>query len=118
MQYADPEDKKLRVMRLSQELSEFVQANEYRPEDGSKPYVAFDPVSRRKWISAVSASLARVNDKGYQPIILCVSQIRQLVHSAIEREMPGVVVLSDMEIFAAGHSVSVEIVDEITGEEE
>jgi flagellar biosynthesis protein FlhA len=118
MQYADPEDKKLRVMRLSQGLSEMIQEHAYMPDDGSKPYVALDPVDRRKWITAVSGSLARVNEKGYQPIILCVSAIRQLVHSAIEREMPGVIVLSDMEMFTAGRAVSIEIVDEITSEEE
>ena len=64
MQYADPEDKKLRVMRLSQGLSELVQSHAYIPEDGSRPYVAFDPVDQRKWISAISGSLARVNEKG------------------------------------------------------
>ena len=118
MQYADPEDKKLRVMRLSQGLSELVQNHAYIPEDGSRPYVAFDPVDQRKWISAISGSLARVNEKGYQPIILCVSAIRQLVHVSIEREMPGVVVLSDMELYGAGRSVKIEIVDEITDGEE
>ena len=95
-----------------------IQSHAYYPEDGSKPYVAFDPVDRRKWLSAVSGSLARINEKGYQPIILCVSAVRQLVHSAVEREMPGVIVLSDMELYEAGREVSVEIVDDITSDEE
>ena len=58
MQYADPGDKKLRVMRLSQELSEMIAEHAYYPQDGAKPYVAFDPVDRRKWITAVSNSLS------------------------------------------------------------
>ena len=118
MQYADQDDKKLRVMRLSQDFSELVQNHAYYPPDGSKPYVAFDPVDRRKWIKSISDSLSRVNEKGYQPIILCVSAVRQLVRSAVEREMPGVVVLSDMEVYAAGRNVTPEIVDEISEEEE
>lgn len=116
-QYADPQDNKLRVMRLSQSLSEMVAQYAYNPPDGSKPYVSFDPVDRRKWITAISNSLARINQMGIMPIILCVSGIRQLVRSAIEREQPGVVVLSDMEIFEAGNNISVEIIDEIREDE-
>ena len=117
MQYAD-DDKKLRVMRLSQELTELVSQFAYYPEDGSKPYVAFGPVERRRWISAVSSSLAKVSQMGYMPIILCVSNVRQLVRSALEREQPGVVVISDMEMYAAGQNIIPEIIDEITDENE
>ena len=117
MQYAD-EDKKLRVMRLSQELSEMINQFAYYPEDGSKPYVAFGPAERRRWITAVSGSLAKVSQMGYMPIILCVSSVRQLVRSALEREQPGVVVISDMEMYAAGQNIIPEIIDEITDENE
>lgn len=118
MQYADPNDKKLRVMRLSQDLSELIAEHAYYPQDGSKPYVAFDPVDRRRWINAVSSSLSKVSQLGYMPIILCVSNVRQLVRSAIEREQPGVVVLSDMEMYSAGSNISVEIIAEIEDEED
>ena len=117
MQYAD-EDKKLRVMRLSQELSEMINQFAYYPEDGSKPYVAFGPAERRRWITAVSGSLAKVSQMGSMPIILCVSSVRQLVRSALEREQPGVVVISDMEMYAAGQNIIPEIIDEITDENE
>ncbi len=112
LQYADA-DKKLRVMQLSEDLAVLLQDNGMYPADGSKPQVALDPVDRRKWINSVSTSLARVKSKGYQPIILCPQVVRQLVHSSIEREMPGVVVLSEMEIMSAGRSVSVEVIDRI-----
>lgn len=113
-QYADPNDNKLRVMKLSQGLSELIAEHAYFPPDGSKPYVAFDPVDRRKWINAVSTSLSKIEQMGVLPIILCVSNVRQLVRSALEREQPGVVVISDMEIYSAGNNVSIEIIDEIT----
>ncbi len=51
------------------------------------------------------------------PIILCVSQVRQLVRASIEREQPGVVVLSDMELYAAGNNISVEVIAEITDDQ-
>ena len=116
MQYAD-DNKKLHVMRLSQELSELVSEHAYYPEDGSKPYVAFDPVDRRRWVKAVSTSLTKVTQMGYQPVIITVSNVRQLVRSALEREMPGIAVISDMEMYAAGSGVSPEIIAEITDED-
>jgi len=117
MQYVD-QDRRLRVIRLSAELSEMVQNHAVYPPDGSKPYVALDPVDRRTWIRCVSSALSKTAQLGYQPIILCVSPIRQLVRSAIEREQPGVIVLSDMEIYASGNNISVEIIGEIAEENE
>lgn len=116
MQYAD-DNKKLHVIRLSQEFSELIADHAYYPEDGSKPYVAFDPVDRRRWLKAVSSSIAKVGQLGYQPVILTVSSVRQLVHSSLEREMPGLTVISDMEMYAAGSGVSPEIIAEITDDE-
>ena len=116
MQYAD-DNKKLHVMKLSQELSELIAEHAFYPEDGGKPYVAFDPVDRRRWVKAGSASIAKVSQLGYQPVIITVSSVRQLVRSSLEREMPGVAVISDTEMYSAGASVSPEIIDEITDEE-
>ncbi len=82
------------------------------------PQVAFDPVDRRRWIKAVSDSLARVQEKQYQPIILCTSNVRQLVRSSIERQMPGIVVLADTEVMAAGREISIEVIDKIEEENE
>lgn len=118
MQYADPADKKLRVMRLSEELTELIANHAYYPPDGSKPYPAFDPPDTRKWIRAISGSLSKMSNLGIIPVILCVSAVRQLVRASIERENPGVVVLSDMELYAAGKNVVPEIVDEIKSDDE
>ncbi len=65
-------------------------------------------------------SLAKIDKMGFMPVILCVSNVRQLVRSALEREQPGVVVISDMEMYTAtnGNGISVEIVDEISEDEE
>jgi len=118
-QYVDANEKKLRVIKLSQGFSEMIAQHAYYPPDGSKPYDAFDPVDHRKWISAVSNSLAKIDKMGYMPVILCVSNVRQLVRSALEREQPGVVVISDMEMYTAtnGNGISVEIIDEISEDE-
>ena len=117
MQYVDPNEKKLRVIRLSQELSELIANHAVYPPDGSEPYVALDPVDRRKWLSAVDKCMQNVQQMGMLPIIICVSQVRQLVHQSLEREMPGVVVLSEMEVYSAGNSIGVEIISELTEDE-
>ena len=117
MQYADQEDKTIRLMQLSLGWAEQIKNCAYFPQDGSKPRVDFDPVQRRKWITDVSESLAKFEQKGYQPIILCPSNIRILVRSAIEREMPGIIVLSELELYQAGKNIKIEVLDEISYEE-
>ena len=116
MQYAD-EDRTLRLMQLSMKWAEQIQNRAFYPQDGSKPLVQFDPVERRKWIESVSESLAKFEQKGYQPIILCPSGIRILVRSAIEHEMPGIIILSELELYQAGRNIKVEVLDEISYEE-
>ena len=116
MQYAD-NDRKLRVVNLSQGWSQKFLDHAQYPSDGSRPFAAFDPVDGRKWISSVSADLQTVKNMGYLPVIMCSSVIRQLVKYSIEREMPGVVVISEKEILAAGNGISLEVLGEISEED-
>ncbi|MBR4631510.1 MAG: FHIPEP family type III secretion protein [Treponema sp.] len=112
LQYVD-QDRKLSVLQLSQSTSEKILQHEVDPKDGSEPFVAFDPVDGRNWISAVSSALAAVRDKNYLPIILCAGEVRHLVHSSIDREMPGTVVISINEVMTAGNNIKLEILGEI-----
>ncbi|MCQ2596267.1 MAG: flagellar biosynthesis protein FlhA [Treponema sp.] len=114
-QYAD-RNNVLHVMVLSQKLSELVQDHAFYPKDGSKPMVAFDPVDGRRWKACISAALARFENM--VPVILCAPEVRQLVHSLCELDMAGVVVLSTSEVFNAGKKVQLEVVGEITDENE
>ncbi len=108
LQYAD-EDRKLRVINISQEWHEKILEFAQSPNDGSRPFVAFDPVTGRQWIRNLSDEVAAVNGSGYQPILLTTSFARIFVKSAIERELPGVVVLSDKEVVSAGSSVGIAV---------
>ena len=116
LQYVDQDDK-LRVVNLSQGWSQKFLDYAQTPSDGSQPFVAFDPVDGRKWIEAVSKTITSVHAMGYQPIIMCSSIIRQLVRYSIEREMPGVVVISDREILAESNNIGLEVLGEITDED-
>lgn len=117
MQYADPDDKKLRVIPVSQDYSEMIQNHAYYPQDGSRPQALLDPVDRRNWLNSVSGAIARVKDKNLQPILICPAQIRPLVKVSIDRDMPGIIVLSDAEVNAAGRNVTVEFIDQVSENE-
>lgn len=117
MQYVDA-DSRLRVVNLSQSWQQKILDKAQYPQDGSKPFVAFDPVDGRRWIKAVSDTIQGVRTMGYLPVIMCSSVVRLLVHYAIEREMPGLVVISDKEILAAGNSIALEVLGEIADEGE
>ena len=116
LQYVDQDDK-LRVVNLSHGWSQKFLDYAQTPSDGSQPFVAFDPVDGRKWIEAVSKTITSVHAMGYQPIIMCSSIIRQLVRYSIEREITGVVVISDREILAASNNIGLEVLGEITDED-
>ena len=117
MQYADPDDKKLRVIPVSQDYSEMIQNHAYYPQDGSRPQALLDPVDRRNWLNSVSGAIARVKYKNLQPILICPAQIRPLVKVSIDRDMPGIIVLSDAEVNAAGRNVTVEFIDQVSENE-
>jgi flagellar biosynthesis protein FlhA len=115
LQYADS-DHRLRVMNLAQDLSEKLLEHKVEPPDGSQPFVALDPVDGRKWIKTVSDAFAAMQNRNYQPLILCAAEVRQLVKTSTERELPGLVVLSINEVMAAGNSISLEVLGDIKEE--
>ncbi len=113
LQYVD-QDKKLSVLQVSQSAAEKILSSCVVPNDGGRPFVAFDPVDGRKWISSVSASIASAKERNYMPILLCpTAEVRQLVQGSIERELEGVTVLSLNEVMAAGNNINLEILGEI-----
>ena len=82
---------------------------------GSAPMVNFDLDEGRNFINAVSSSIAQMGQQypGIPPIVFCPSEVRRLVKSATEREMPRLIVLSFSEIVNAGTNIKTEIVGEI-----
>ncbi|MBQ5491326.1 MAG: FHIPEP family type III secretion protein [Treponema sp.] len=112
LQYCD-ENKVLRIIRMDYALCQKIL--EKRSNDTSgRPVVAFDPVDGRAYIKAVSDSVAAVQQNSHSlPIILCPSEVRLLVKSSTEREIPGLVVLSINEVAQAGTSIKVEEIGEV-----
>ncbi len=115
LQYAD-DHHKLHVMNLSQGYAEMLLNHQVLPADGSRPYAALDPVDGRRWINDVSGAFAAMQERGYQPVILCPSEVRPLVKSSTERELPGIVVISINEVMSAENSIQLEVLGEIKEE--
>ena len=110
-QYAD-EDNTLRVMSLSQELSQLL-LDHTAKSAGTEPFVALDPVDLRIWERAIHGGYNAIRSKGWLPIVMCSSMVRRLVWNMTNREMPDIIVISDREIIAAGRSIKVEVLGEI-----
>lgn len=112
-QYAD-ENKVLRGLSIAQPLAQKILEHAANPI-GAAPMVVFDLDDGRRFIEAVSSAIAQTRQKypGIPPLIMCPSEIRRLVKSATEREIPGLIVLSFSEIVNAGTNIQTEIVGEI-----
>ena len=112
-QFVD-DNKVLRGLSLSQPLCNKILEKGVAPM-GSAPMVNFDLDEGRNFINAVSSSIAQMGQQypGIPPIVFCPSEVRRLVKSATEREMPRLIVLSFSEIVNAGTNIKTEIVGEI-----
>jgi flagellar biosynthesis protein FlhA len=114
-QYVD-EDNTLRIMSLSQDLSQMLLDHVVRLQDGSEPYSALDPVDSRKWEKAMHDAYNGMRSKGFLPVVMSASIVRRLVWNSTEREMPDIIVISDREIVSAGKDIKVEVLGEIEEE--
>jgi flagellar biosynthesis protein FlhA len=114
-QYVD-DDNTLRIMSLSQDLSQMLLDHAVRMQDGSEPYAALDPVDSRRWDAVMHNAYNGMRGRGVLPIVMSASVVRRLVWNSSEREMPDIIVISDREIVAAGKDIKVEVLGEITEE--
>ncbi len=111
-QYAD-QDKVLSVINLSQDDAEYVSQHIVDLMDGKAPVLAFDPEDKRKWIKGWSDVVSSLRSQGILPIVICQSEIRYAVKESVEREMPGIVVLSFYEYAAASNNIKLKVIGEI-----
>jgi flagellar biosynthesis protein FlhA len=107
LQYAD-EQQMLHVVTVSQDFQHKLLDSRVETLDGQG--AALDPPTHRAWISAVSATIASMQNAGFFPVVLCPEEIRPLVRSSTEREMPNLVILSIPEI---PNDIKIESVGEI-----
>jgi flagellar biosynthesis protein FlhA len=73
-------------------ISSAVQRNDH----GS--YVTLEPNNMQRLINSLNVELPKLTNLGYQPIVLTSPAVRLYFRKLIERSLPGVVVLSHVEI--------------------
>jgi len=95
-QYAD-EDRALHVLTLEQSLEQKIIDSKV-PSSSGDIFSALEPAMHGAWIRALEKSVSSVHGQGFFPLILCSTQARYLVKTALERELPEVAVLSVAEI--------------------
>lgn len=111
LQYADSE-KNLLILNVAHQWQQKFLEMQQIPSDGARPYSVFDPPDDRAWKRCVDEALQSAQQAGYVPVIMCSSQVRNLIRYSIEREM-SVAVLSEKEILAAGDEIQLQVLDEI-----
>jgi len=95
-QYAD-DDRTLHVLTLEPSLEQKIVESKAQSSSGDI-FSALEPALHSAWIRTLGKSVHSVHDKGFFPVILCSTQARYLVKTALERELPEVAVLSVAEI--------------------
>ena len=95
-QYAD-EERTLHVLTLEPSLEQKIIESKAQSSSGDI-FSALEPALHNAWIKTLGKSVRSVHDQGFFPVILCSTQARYLVKTALERELPEVAVLSVAEI--------------------
>ena len=67
-------------------------------ETESGAYIALDPITVQKIITAATAESKRAVNEGRQPIVVCSPRIRPYFKQLVQSSLPGLAVLSFAEI--------------------
>lgn len=112
--YADS-NSVLHVFKLSEGLNDLLSDNVYYPESKIEPpCISLEPEIRKIVYAKISESIKNVSDKGYQPVILCSCSLRLPMATFLHYSMPGVAVISDMEIMAFKWNFEIKLEGEVT----
>ncbi|AFG38133.1 flagellar biosynthesis protein FlhA [Spirochaeta africana] len=95
LQYSE-DHKYLRVITLDPQLEQMI--IDSRVETAGGVQAGLDPDVYRKWIAAIMNTVRDVRGQGYFPIVLTSESARALVKSSTKRDIPDLVVLSNLEI--------------------
>ena len=113
------DDEKLHLIKVSELVSEKLLEFAYYPDTKvDLPYCAFDPPTRRKFLKGTTTAISLMKEKHYKPVLVCVSTIRLLLYEAIHREMPEVLIVSDMELLACKQAFSLILEGELNFNDE
>lgn len=112
--YAE-DGKKLHLFKISGYVSENLIDHIYYPESKiERPYLALDPADSKKLMNEGSRICSWFGEHGFDPVVVCVSQLRPVLADYLHEEKPGVHVISDLELYAAKNLITVNLEGEVT----
>ena len=113
------ENKCIHVIRLSNRFMELLADHIYYPSEKNKaPYFEFQPNERRMFLEKISEGLTLFNEKVYYPVFIIISTLRLAFVESLRREMPGVAVISDLEMFNLDNNFELKVEKEIDLDDE
>lgn len=86
----------LKVITLEPRLEQMIIESRIDGAEGVQP--GLEPEVYRKWIASMMNTVRGVRSQGYFPIVLTSESARALVKSGTKRDVPDLVVLSNLEI--------------------
>ena len=86
----------INVITLDPQIEQIISQSIQRTEMGS--FLALDPNMGQNVLASVGREVAKLQEKGLQPIVLCAPQIRPALKKLTDRSFPTLVVLSWNEI--------------------
>ncbi len=95
LQYSE-ENKYLRVITLDPQLEQTI--IDSKVETAGGVHAGMDPETYKRWIAAIMNKVREVRNQGYFPIVLTSESARALVKNSTKRDIPDLVVLSNLEI--------------------
>ncbi len=93
---ANVQNGQLPCVTLDPALENRIAGGVQRTDRGS--YVSLDPDSMKKLIDSLNNELQKLTNMGYQPIVLTSPAVRLYFRKLVERSVPGIIVLSQVEI--------------------
>lgn len=93
---ANVQNGQLPCVTLDPALENRIAGGVQRTDRGS--YVSLDPDSMKKLIDSLNTELQKLTNMGYQPIVLTSPAVRLYFRKLVERSVPGIIVLSQVEI--------------------
>ncbi len=86
----------INVITLDPQIEQVIAQSIQRTDMGS--FLALDPNMGQEVLSAVGQEVAKLQERGFQPILLCAPQIRPALKKLTDRSFPSLIVLSWNEI--------------------
>ncbi|MBU0481468.1 MAG: flagellar biosynthesis protein FlhA [Proteobacteria bacterium] len=90
------EEGTLSVLTLATKTEDLIRESIQKSEQGS--YLALEPNLAQRLLESIQASVDKIAEGGYHPLILCSAPIRRHLRRFLERFMPQIIIISHNEL--------------------